>query len=272
MNCQSRHSRQAFTLIELLVVIAIIAILAAILFPVFAQAKSAAKKTSCLSNLKQLGTGVFIYAGDADDYMPNAMSDQGGFKDRTYVFAVRLFPYTKNKSIWKDPGNPYAHGGVQHYATENPYGHYMIPPDDPCVGFAHSNDTTYYADVYPPTDYMLNAVLTGYKKDGCAGGGWTGGYSNPSANTVTGTNQGDGTNKIGVGQPNVTNISKVPMLIDFPFNKNIWPGGGGVNFWGATFNGTHTDQSNIVFLDSHAKSYAGAAVIPDDVSGQGGLC
>lgn len=60
-------ARRAFTLIELLVVIAIIAILAAILFPVFANAKEAAKKTSCLSNTKQVAIGVTLYAGDYDD-------------------------------------------------------------------------------------------------------------------------------------------------------------------------------------------------------------
>ena len=59
--------RKAFTLIELLVVIAIIAILAAILFPVFAQAKEAAKRSACLSNMKQVGTGTYLYAGDYDD-------------------------------------------------------------------------------------------------------------------------------------------------------------------------------------------------------------
>jgi prepilin-type N-terminal cleavage/methylation domain-containing protein/prepilin-type processing-associated H-X9-DG protein len=59
--------RRAFTLIELLVVIAIIAILAAILFPVFAQAKEAAKKTTCLSNLKNLELASIMYSGDYDD-------------------------------------------------------------------------------------------------------------------------------------------------------------------------------------------------------------
>lgn len=62
--------KKAFTLIELLVVIAIIAILAAILFPVFAQAKEAAKKTVTLSNAKQYGTAVNIYLNDVDDTFP----------------------------------------------------------------------------------------------------------------------------------------------------------------------------------------------------------
>jgi len=64
------YMKRAFTLIELLVVIAIIAILAAILFPVFAQAKEAAKKTSCLSNIKQTGTATMIYLSDSDDTFP----------------------------------------------------------------------------------------------------------------------------------------------------------------------------------------------------------
>ncbi len=66
--------KKAFTLIELLVVIAIIAILAAILFPVFAQAKEAAKKTSTLSNFKQYGTSAAIYSADSDDLLPLAWS------------------------------------------------------------------------------------------------------------------------------------------------------------------------------------------------------
>src|SRR5882724_457674 len=65
-----RSNRQGFTLIELLVVIAIIAILAAILFPVFAQAREKARQTSCLSNNKQIGLAVLMYAQDYDEYYP----------------------------------------------------------------------------------------------------------------------------------------------------------------------------------------------------------
>src|SRR5258708_2259929 len=71
--------KKAFTLIELLVVIAIIAILAAILFPVFAQAKEAAKKTSCLSNQKQVALAAMMYVGDYDDTMCPVGGVAGGW-------------------------------------------------------------------------------------------------------------------------------------------------------------------------------------------------
>lgn len=77
---------RAFTLIELLVVIAIIAILAAILFPVFAQAKEAAKKTSALSQLKQLGTGTLIYTADNDDIFPLAVVWNGSTNTGYRIF------------------------------------------------------------------------------------------------------------------------------------------------------------------------------------------
>src|SRR5438552_549627 len=67
-----RVERSGFTLIELLVVIAIIAILAAILFPVFAQAREKARTAMCLSNLKQIGLGMMMYAQDYDEQLCNS--------------------------------------------------------------------------------------------------------------------------------------------------------------------------------------------------------
>ena len=78
-----RHSLRAFTLIELLVVIAIIAILAAILFPVFARAREAARKTTCLSNLKNIGLAQLMYVQDYDETFPWLMMDGRNNNDNT---------------------------------------------------------------------------------------------------------------------------------------------------------------------------------------------
>lgn len=88
---------KGFTLIELLVVIAIIAILAAILFPVFAKAKQAAKKTADLSNFKQIGIAFQIYASDNDD-----RSLVVGGDDDTPWFEP-LYPYVKNRDVFRTP-------------------------------------------------------------------------------------------------------------------------------------------------------------------------
>ncbi len=69
-HAPQRCDRRAFTLIELLVVIAVIAILAALLFPVFSRARESARKTGCLSNLKQMGLAVTLYLQDYDETYP----------------------------------------------------------------------------------------------------------------------------------------------------------------------------------------------------------
>jgi prepilin-type N-terminal cleavage/methylation domain-containing protein len=103
------NRNRAFTLIELLVVIAIIAILAAILFPVFAQAKQAAKNTTAISNMKQIGTGLMMYAGDNDDLFPNRryeVSVQQAPGRMVLSWKHSAYPYIKSADLFRDPQNP----------------------------------------------------------------------------------------------------------------------------------------------------------------------
>jgi prepilin-type N-terminal cleavage/methylation domain-containing protein/prepilin-type processing-associated H-X9-DG protein len=112
--------RHGFTLIELLVVIAIIAILAAILFPVFAQARAKARQTTCLSNMKQIGTGLMMYTQDYDEVLPGVDPSNGhaagygrdlGWNEpfkagvpATYRnWARDVQPYIKNYGVYKCP-------------------------------------------------------------------------------------------------------------------------------------------------------------------------
>jgi prepilin-type N-terminal cleavage/methylation domain-containing protein/prepilin-type processing-associated H-X9-DG protein len=117
-----RRSRRGFTLIELLVVIAIIAILAAILFPVFAKAREKARQTSCLSNLRQLGTGLLSYAQDYDERLPAATTWCNWRNvqfNRQYMQQTQ--PYIKSYQLFACPSmntrNCY-NGSIPHHAVD----------------------------------------------------------------------------------------------------------------------------------------------------------
>lgn len=94
-----RKSQHGFTLIELLVVIAIIAILAAILFPVFARARENARRTSCMSNVKQISLGIIQYTQDYDEKMPIHYGPAGG----ALFWGNAIFPYVKSNQIFFCP-------------------------------------------------------------------------------------------------------------------------------------------------------------------------
>jgi prepilin-type N-terminal cleavage/methylation domain-containing protein/prepilin-type processing-associated H-X9-DG protein len=115
MRSRLRGARRGFTLIELLVVIAIIAILAAILFPVFAQAREKARTAQCLSNCKQIATGMMMYAQDYDENLPgfpdpranpvfttNRPTEWGNAWSWQMIVWV-LNPYIKNYGVWNCP-------------------------------------------------------------------------------------------------------------------------------------------------------------------------
>jgi prepilin-type N-terminal cleavage/methylation domain-containing protein len=149
--------RKAFTLIELLVVIAIIAILAAILFPVFAQAKLAAKKTVALSNAKQLGTATFIYMGDSDDSFPK---NYYGFPDGCnwgngnttyYNWRYAVNPYVKSKDLLADPTNPYKGTDVK------------------TVLGAREMFTDGTNRLFSSNNWAVNGVIIGFANGPCAG-------------------------------------------------------------------------------------------------------
>jgi prepilin-type N-terminal cleavage/methylation domain-containing protein/prepilin-type processing-associated H-X9-DG protein len=97
--------QNGFTLIELLVVIAIIAILAAILFPVFAQAREKARQSVCLSNMKQVGTGLMMYAQDYDESLPVQTNQVQKFwlDSAPANWDRAIYPYVKNRQVYICP-------------------------------------------------------------------------------------------------------------------------------------------------------------------------
>ncbi|HWD41106.1 MAG TPA: prepilin-type N-terminal cleavage/methylation domain-containing protein [Fimbriimonas sp.] len=136
-----KNKYAAFTLIELLVVIAIIAILAAILFPVFAQAKEAAKKTTCLSNEKQLSLGVMMYQNDYDDECIMASTDTFTYRTDGSVY--------RNWAPWGRLAQPY----IKSYQL-------LLCPDNKSNGFILSANPEARSEIYAGYGYNYGYLGT----------------------------------------------------------------------------------------------------------------
>jgi prepilin-type N-terminal cleavage/methylation domain-containing protein len=129
------RNRRGFTLIELLVVIAIIAILAAILFPVFANAKEAAKRTTCLNHMRQLALAVSMYTEQENDTFPMSTNYGANTATPTRVWTSQVAPYANSKAVFVCPGSNGKYGSNWAERGEMNVGYSGVTAYDPagCV-------------------------------------------------------------------------------------------------------------------------------------------
>ncbi len=272
---RSKRTRSGFTLIELLVVIAIIAILAAILFPVFAQAREQARKTVCLSNLKQLSLGTLMYVQDYDEsfplsFTPVVTSDAATFAwngptvKSTAAWQNVVQPYIKSYQLMICPDSFLTNGNA--IVATDPFLNYGMPPISGIHGISQWGDT-YYGDT---TDFNVHVQWQGLL-GAFPDNGWAAGVSvgAPSATMSSISSPADMTM--------VTDASSPDW-----WGSGFGPGGQDTDFfhycvsWYAQYQtqrfgpiGRHTQQNktvcsylrvsggqiNVTFVDGHAKSF-----------------
>jgi len=272
-----KRAKRAFTLIELLVVIAIIAILAAILFPVFAQAREAARTSSCLSNTKQVTLGILQYVQDYDETMPPSNYDNipfGGKPDlpwnqlnfQRFGWDHGIYPYVKNVQVFKCPSgqdgddskgtipqggiNEWRTGAIQYAANMRLVGY-------PGVNGGGGNVKPSKISIlsWPAVTILIrdttSSASTGSEGDERGGWGWDDGHNRQlNGDNAVGAN-GDWDDNVNIVQNdnNRTNLCKVG-------NKNdpvTWQGGSIAPLR------RHKGGGNYAFADGHSKWASGDA-------------
>lgn len=253
-----KRDHKGFTLIELLVVIAIIAILAAILFPVFARARRAAQRTSCLNNLKQIGTAVNMYSTDWDDRYPlvtgpgreferifaepdnlrtTQTNDYGSGESRWFQNLVA--PYARNKRIFMCPAVPedsrWRIGTSSVTYWKNRHGGFSWPADNHGAGHPGGGEMVLLApsgsllegltlENDPPTTYWFNARVQTVPVGAAA-----------PPRVISGQSE------------NICEKSAdAPIVWDTPSGYNDGSGEAAL---------AHEDSINVCYVDGHARNY-----------------
>lgn len=239
-------AHQGFTLIELLVVMAIIALLAAILFPVFGRARENARRSSCTSNLKQLGLGIMQYAQDFDEKYPMGM--QAGWANS---WAVTVQPYAKSYEVFRCPNesnlapltgwswtgqsisyaaNMYSNGCTTLWGVMGTKGSSCLDFPSRSVGDVGRPSETILLAERHNTEVVKNGGvgnMTGYSI-GLSGQSWLGG--------ITYTQIPNGT---------------LPASNPYPTGPN------------GAVTAAHFEMANFLFTDGHVKSMRPSATDPD---------
>jgi len=234
------HLRKArkllgFTLIELLVVIAIIAILAAILFPVFAQAREAARKSTCQSNLKQFGNAFVMYRSDYDGRFPMGGWYSNAPVDRFGDWHMAIYPYVKNNAVYFCPSSTDIHDVPNGPADWNRTSTDYIMNNEINGGRVGRIE----ADINAPADCIQ--LIEGHSDWGRDGG----------ANCITPFSNG----------AIVNNNSMCAEYTTFGRNGSLVTGGlwaTDKKLWGLP---RHAGGADVLFVDGHVKFYNNLAAV-----------
>ncbi|MEO6907138.1 MAG: DUF1559 domain-containing protein [Abditibacteriaceae bacterium] len=243
MISPTKRKGGAFTLIELLVVIAIIAILAAILFPVFARARENARRASCMSNMKQLGLGLFMYSQDYDEKLPSG-SLLGGFGQLYGMgWAGELYPYVKNAQVFRCPSDSYTSTAADQYALSYAYNLAIARTDLQCgpapIGIGGS-----ISKFNAPTKTIVLCEITGLQA-----------YLTSTPETIGATGLSPSTEGYGINVDGSTTFQG--SFATGPMARGV-PGGSPLST--SSLDGRHLSGSNFLLADGHVKWYRGSNV------------
>ena len=220
----------AFTLIELLVVIAIIAILAAILFPVFARARENARRSSCQSNMKQLGLGMLQYAQDNDERVVPYISFLSNTQSLSWPDLI--YPYVKSEQLFRCPSDSTEESKYSYPRpdTSNQWGSYV------CNAMGPNSICNYNGTVRAPNLAAIGSVSETV---------WLAERAVPGA---SGNPKDLGRVSSGFNRVAVSNTNPPRAL-----NLESGTGSGGV--FGSGIEARHLETINITYVDGHVKAH-----------------